>query len=396
MASTSDRSSEPPIEPRPAPGEAVPTEAKPGTRAVGAPAAPVEQATHPNQPAAAPPTPPAAHPPSHSWRKWLLSAGIVVGLAVGGYFVWQWTRPADPPAGFAKTHGRIEATRVMTTTKLAGKIQEVLVREGDSVDAGQVVARMDTRSLKAQLRKAEAQLQKARDAKNTAVAVVAERESELRLAIENFERRKELLPSGGASKEDADATKSKTETTKAALQEARSQVIEAASTIEVATAEADRLRVDIEDCSLVAPVRGRIQYRLAEPLEVLEAGGRVLDLIDLTDVYMILYLPEEQAGRAAIGAEARIILDAAPEWVAPAKVYYVAAEAQFTPKTVETAEERQKLAFQVRVRIARDLVRQYEPMIMIGIPGVVYVRLDPNAEWPARLQVRLPPPEGKK
>ena len=135
---------------------------------------------------------------------------------------------------------------------------------------------------------------------------------------------------------------------------------------------------------------------LAEPLEVLEAGGRVLDLIDLTDVYMILYLPEEQAGRAAIGAEARIILDAAPEWVAPAKVYYVAAEAQFTPKTVETAEERQKLAFQVRVRIARDLVRQYEPMIMIGIPGVVYVRLDPNAEWPARLQVRLPPPEGKK
>ena len=148
---------------------------------------------------------------------------------------------------------------------------------------------------------------------------------------------------------------SKMETAKAALQEARSQVIEAASAIEVAIAEVDRLRVDIEDCSLVAPVRGRIQYRLAEPLEVLDAGGRVLDLIDLTDVYMILYLPEEQAGRAAIGAEARIILDAAPEWVAPAKVYYVAAEAQFTPKTVETAEERQKLAFQVRVRIARDL-----------------------------------------
>jgi HlyD family secretion protein len=130
---------------------------------------------------------------------------------------------------------------------------------------------------------------------------------------------------------------------------------------------------------------------------VLEAGGRVLDLIDLTDVYMILYLPEEEAGRAAIGAEARIILDAAPVWVAPATVYYVAAEAQFTPKTVETAAERQKLAFQVRVRIARVLLRQYEPMVKIGIPGVVYVRLDPNAEWPARLHVHLPsPPESKK
>jgi len=345
-------------------------------------------------------------------RKTLIfaTAAVVAGL---GYVVWQptqiavvtsaiqnfagqWTRPADPPPGFAKTHGRIEATRVMITTKLAGKIQEVLVREGDTVDAGQVVARMDTRTLKAQLRKAQAQVQKARDAKNTAAAVVAERESELEVATRNFARRKELLPTGGTSKEDFDVAQSKMETAKAALQEARSQVIEAETGIEVANAEVERLRVDIEDCSLVAPVRGRIQYRLAEPLEVLDAGGRVRDLIELTDVYMILYLPEEEAGRAAIGAEARIILDAAPEWVAPATVYYVAAEAQFTPKTVETAAERQKLAFQVRVRIARDLLRQYESMVKIGIPGVVYVRLDPSAQWPARLQVRLPPPEGKK
>ena len=216
-------------------------------------------------------------------------------------FVGQWTQPADPPAGFAKTHGRIEATRVMITTKLAGKIQEVLVREGDTVDAGQVVARMDTRSLKAQFRKAEAQVQKGRDAKNTAAAVVAERESELEVATRNFARRKELLPTGGASKEDFDVAQSKMETAKAALQEARSQVIESASAIEAAIAEVDRLRVDIEDCSLVAPVRGRIQYRLAEPLEVLDAGGRVVDLIELTDVYMILYLPEEEAGRPQSG-----------------------------------------------------------------------------------------------
>ena len=91
-----------------------------------------------------------------------LAAAVIAGV---GYFMWQsrqtaavmaaiqnfvgqWTRPADPPAGFAKTHRRIEATRFMITTKLAGKIQEVLVREGDTVDAGQVVARMDTRSLK--------------------------------------------------------------------------------------------------------------------------------------------------------------------------------------------------------------------------------------------------------
>ena len=147
MASTSDRSSEPPIEPRPAPGEAVPTEAKPGTRQWAAGLA--GRASYASEPAGRRSADTTRGPSAVALlRKWLLSAGIVVGLAVGGYFVWQWTRPADPPAGFAKTHGRIEATRVMTTTKLAGKIQEVLVREGDSVDAGQVVARMDTRSLK--------------------------------------------------------------------------------------------------------------------------------------------------------------------------------------------------------------------------------------------------------
>ena len=160
-----------------------------------------------------------------------LAAAVIAGV---GYFMWQpgqtaavtsaiqnfarqWTQPADPPAGFAKTHGRIEATRVMITTKLPGKVQEVLVREGDTVDAGQVVARMDTRSLKAQFRKAEAEVRKARDAKSTAEAVVAERESELEVATRNFLRRKELLPTGGASKEDFDVAQSKMQTAKAAL-----------------------------------------------------------------------------------------------------------------------------------------------------------------------------------
>lgn len=342
------------------------------------------------------------------FRKWLVLtvAAAVLGGAI--YYVLlpthsgsilsatrnlvaQWMRPADPPDGFAKTHGRIEATRVTIAAKSAGKLQAVLVREGDTVDRGQVIARMDTRSLTAQFRKAEAQVRQARDAKNTAAAVVAERESALEVATRNFARRKELLPSGGASREEFDEAKSKMETAKATLDEARSRVIEAASAIDVAVAEVDRLRVEIEDCSLVAPVHARVQYRLAEPGEVLAAGGRVLDLIDLTDVYMIFYLPEEDAGRTAIGAEARVVLDAQPQLVIPASVSYVAAEAQFTPKTVETATERQKLAFQVRVRSTPELVRRYEPYVKSGIPGVVYVRLDPTAEWPARLQANLPP-----
>jgi hypothetical protein len=122
----------------------------------------------------------------------------------------------------------------------------------------------------------------------------------------------------------------------------------------------------------------------------LAPGGRVLDSVDLTDVYMLFYLPEAEAGKVTIGAEARLLFDALPDAVIPASVYYVAPEAQFTPKTVETRAERQKLAFQVRARIDSELLKKYEPYVKIGLPGVVYVRLDPAAQWPERLQVRLP------
>src|SRR5262249_16936111 len=178
----------------------------------------------------------------------------------------------------------------------------------------------------------------------------------------------------------------------ATVEAAKAQIVEAEAAIEAAIADADRLRVDIADGVLEAPRRGRVQYRLAEPGEVLASGGRVLDTIDLTDVYMLFYLPEAEAGKVMIGAETRLVLDALPDVVIPATVYYVAAEAQFTPKTVETRTEREKLAFQIRARIDAELLKKYEPYVKTGIPGVIYVRLDPKVEWPERLHVRIPEP----
>ena len=91
-----------------------------------------------------------------------------------------------------------------------------------------------------------------------------------------------------------------------------------------------------------------------------------------------------------MGAEARLVLDAAPQYVIPAKVSFVADVAQFTPKTVETAEERQKLMFRIRARIDPQLLREHKARVKTGLPGMAYVQLDPQAEWPAHLEVRLP------
>jgi len=260
-----------------------------------------------------------------------------------------------------------------------------------------VLVRMDTRTQKAQLRQAEAQIQKAKDTKATAQATVAQREAELGFWKRDAQREERLLEGRATSQEAYEAVYAKWRGGEATLQAAKSQVVEAQAAIEAAIAEADRLRVEINDGILVAPRRGRVQYRMAEQGEVLPPGGRVLDMIDLTDVYMLFYLPEEQAGKATIGAEARLIFDALPDVVIPATVYFVAAEAQFTPKAVETHTERQKLAFQVRARIDPALLIKYEEYVKTGLPGAIYVRLDPKAAWPERLRVKIPdlvPPSG--
>ena len=180
------------------------------------------------------------------------------------------------------------------------------------------------------------------------------------------------------------------ETAEAACVAAEAKHANAEALIVAGLAEAERIRVEIDDSLLKAPVGGRVLYRLAEPGEVLPAGGKVLTVLNLTDVYMTIFLPTGQAGRVAIGTDARIIFDAAPDLVIPATISFVAPRAQFTPKEVETRAEREKLMFRVKVKIAPELLEQYIEKVKTGIPGMAYVRLDQTAKWPEYLNTRLP------
>jgi HlyD family secretion protein len=86
----------------------------------------------------------------------------------------------------------------------------------------------------------------------------------------------------------------------------------------------------------------------------------------------------------------RLILDAAPQFVIPAHISFVADVAQFTPKTVETASERQKLMFRVKAKIDSKLLKQHITQVKTGLPGMAYVRLDQQAGWPSHLHIQLP------
>jgi HlyD family secretion protein len=318
--------------------------------------------------------------------------GALAVAAVGGAAYWfYWLRQPPLPPGFASGNGRVEATEYDIATKRAGRVVEVRVREGDLVQPGQVLAQMDIEELEAQRREAEAQLAQASDARNTAEAVLAQRESELKLARIELKRTQQLVKGDAASLQKLDQDQTRSETAQAALTAAQEQLHEADSAIAAAEASLQRIQTLLDESTLVSPIRGRVIYRLAEPGEVLAAGGKVVTILDLADVYMTVFIPTDHAGRVGFGAEARMELDAFPELVLPASVSFVSPEAQFTPKEVETRTEREKLMFRIKVKIDQALLEQHLEQVKTGIPGVSYIRLADAGEWPAHLAVRLPP-----
>ncbi|WLG62183.1 HlyD family secretion protein [Pseudomonas sp. FP1762] len=316
-------------------------------------------------------------------RSSLLFAGSLIALllAAGGFGYWK-SMSSRLPEGLSAGNGRLEATEVQIASKTPGRLAEVLVDEGDKVTQGQLLARMDTRTLEAQRNQAEAEVVRARENLNAAQANVQLRQSELLLAQQELGRSESLFKHGFVSAQVIDQLQSRIGTGNAAVTAARAQVSAVAAAIGAAQAQVAQLTSEIDDSSLRAPIDGVIQLRMAEPGEVLGAGGRVLLLIDPNDQYMNLYLSASVAGRLAVGDEARVLLDALPDKPLPAKISFVAGKSQFTPKEVETRDERQKLVFRVKLRLTQpSAVPQAKP----GMPGAGYVRTAPIV-WPANLQ----------
>lgn len=352
-------------------------------------------------------------------RKTFAALALVAVVAGCAYLAWVRFKPAGPGDGFVSGNGRIEATEIDVATKLGGRVQEILVDEGEFVKAGQLLARMQVDVLQAQRDEARARHQQSLNAVTTAraqvavresdraaaQAVVAQRESEVDAAQRRLARSQTLSAEGASSVQELDDDRARARSALAALAAARAQITSAQAGVDAARAEVTgaqsavaaaaatvaRVDADIGDSDLKAPRDGRVQYRIAQPGEVLASGGKVLNLVDLSDVYMTFFLPETVAGKVALGTDVHVLLDAAPGYVVPARVSFVASTAQFTPKTVETVSERQKLMFRVKAQIDRELLRKYLQQVKTGVPGTAWLKLDAQAPWPAGLAIRLSP-----
>ncbi len=306
---------------------------------------------------------------------------VVSGVA---YLLLLSQKPALPD-GIAAGNGRIEATEVDITTRYGGRLASVLSKEGDAVTFNQVLAEIDSKELDAQLRRAQAEVRRTEQERNFANAVIAQRNSELSLSKKDLERSKGLYENDNISLGRLERDETAVETAKATLAAAHAQLSNAEAAIEAAIANTDLIKTQRDDRVLRAPINGRVLYRLAEPGEVLPAGGKVLTILDPTDIYMTLFLPTRQAARVAVGAEARIVLEGVEEIAIPANVSFVAPRAQFTPKEVETRTEREKLMFRLKIQLDAEFLAQHPALGKTGIPGIAYIRLDANAVWPAFL-----------
>ncbi|MEP3116244.1 HlyD family efflux transporter periplasmic adaptor subunit [Nisaea sp.] len=319
---------------------------------------------------------------------------VLLLTVIAGGLYWYSERESGLPEGFASANGRLEAERVDIASKFSGRIREVLVTEGEMVSGGQILAHLDSTEIEAQIREADAAVLQAREALNEARALLAQRKSELVLADQEMHRSETLGERGFASGETVDRRRSQRATAAAAVASAKAGIARAEAAIAAREATEERIRADLKEYEIAAPVGGRIQYRLAEPGEVIAGGGKIATMLDLKRVYMTVYLPTRDAGRLAYGAEARLIFDAAPEYVIPATVTFVASEAQFTPRYVETESERDKLMFRVKLTIPAETLEGYERVVKAGIPGIAIVRTDPDIPWPREFAVNLPPLNG--
>jgi HlyD family secretion protein len=363
-------------------------------------------------------------------KKWIVIAIVVVIGGILAYKYWKSTQSALP-AGIVSGNGRLEAKLSDASAKEPLRVKEVLVDEGDLVKPGQVLVRLDTVTIEAELAKNEAGVAGAREEFTAAKAAIAtanadvaaakadiaaanaaieQQQGEIKLAQTEADRQRRMLAENATSQAlfdtrqtalatakstltsiqaQADAAQARGAAAQSRAATAQSQADAAQRQIEVAQAQVAVTQSRIKDATLISPITGRVLYRLVQPGEVLGPGGKALTLVDLSDVYMEIYLPSNYAAALKTGAPARITVDYEPDKSAAAYVSFVSPEAQFTPKQVETKSEREKLMFRVKLQIPPELVTHYVERIKTGVRGVGYVKVRPDATWPQWLEKGL-------
>ena len=352
----------------------------------------------------------------------LAGAAVIAGLYVA-YDRWA---DSGLPEGLIQANGRIEADDVTVASKFAGRVEQLIAREGDSVTAGQVVVVLDDAQVRTrvdQAREAAAALAAQVQAVESALAVLRQ---EVPLSIESAEaelarasagltvaeaasleaerdaRRAGKLHTTGIldphSRDEADLAQVRarggTDGARAAIVQATKQLEQArlgpmrirmkedelvALKAQVAQSEAAlaEARSVLQDLTITAPISGVVMTRVAEVGQVVAAGAALLNIVDLDRLYLKVYVPAAEIGKLRLGLPAQVYTDAFPDQPFPATVRYIASRAEFTPKEVQTPDERVKLVYAAKLYLDQNPEHRLTP----GLPADAMIRWKDGAPW---------------
>jgi HlyD family secretion protein len=270
-------------------------------------------------------------------QKRILIVAAVALLGVAGFFGVRAWRGDD--AGNLSASGTVEATEAQLGFQAPGRIETIKPREGDSVKRVELLAQLDARETEARLRQARAAARAAR--------------VRLEEARRDLARNKTLVEGGAIGQEAYDKTV-------LALRVAESDDAQAAAQVAV-------LAATLANMTVRAPFDGTVTVRHHEPGEVVGAGAPVLTLMDPNDRWVRIYIPENHIGAVRLAQKASVTTDTYPDKRYGGEVVFIASQAEFTPKNVQTAEERVKLVYAVKVRITDDPRFELKP----GVPADV-------------------------
>lgn len=268
-------------------------------------------------------------------------------------------------------NGRVEAREVAVSAKFGGKIVELKVNEGDYVKKDQLLAVIDSRALEADI---EAQKAKSNEILKQISAVDAEikaTNSDITFYTKELNRTKALIKQNFASQLELDKNNNALDKTKAKLNSliANKNSLQASYKSLLATIKAQE--INLSDMKIYSPINGVVLYKLVENGEMISNGSRMFIMYNPDDLYMTIYMPSENAGQVKLGEKATVKLDAYKNKTFPATITFIADNAEFTPKEVETQKERQKLVFRVKLTFDDNSNREAKP----GMPGDGYIEI---------------------
>ena len=278
-------------------------------------------------------------------KKRIIPLIVLAAVIVGGYYVMQKNRAVEDKV----FSGTVEATEVKVSAEIAGRVLEVNADEGDRVKADQLLVRIDHKTMDAQLAQAEAAKISAHGQYRALGATVDE-------VKVNLGRSENLFEGGTISEQKRDAVKAQKDVLDAQRQAAFGQ-------IKGAEATGDLVRTQIEKATIYSPISGYVLKRAIEPGELTMPGTTLFDLADLENCWVRIYIPETRLGRVKIGQKAKIFVDSFPGKFYEGRVVTISEQAEFTPKNVQTKEERVRLVYAVKVD-----VKNASGELKIGMP----------------------------